>query len=231
MVFAAHVHDNHHFVLLTGPGPNEDEFEVNDPFYPSTSYPYANISDIITYRVAFNATEMASFPGTAVIPYDMPLYKQCDPRWGNHMMETQTICEVGCLMSSTSMAIGGHNISIDSQISDPDTLNTWLRNNGGYTDGNDLIEAVVPKINASHIQWPSDGMHTSNDIPVDQIRTYLKQKRPVIANVMHGAHFVLVIGWDTSNSDTLYVNDPGFNTISYSYSQDVVGWRLFQMEG
>lgn len=53
--------------------------------------------------------------------------------------------------------------------------------------------------------------------------------RPVIANVMQGHHFVLVIGWDPKDEDTLLVNDPGFNTLSYSYSKDVVGWRLFQM--
>lgn len=54
--------------------------------------------------------------------------------------------------------------------------------------------------------------------------------RPVIANVMNGSHFVLVIGWDAVTPDTLYVNDPGFDTISYSYSKDVVGWRLFEMK-
>ena len=35
--------------------------------------------------------------------------------------------------------------------------------------------------------------------------------RPVIANVMHGGHFVLVVGYDTIDGDTLYVNDPGFD--------------------
>jgi hypothetical protein len=29
--------------------------------------------------------------------------------------------------------------------------------------------------------------------------------------------------------DTLFVNDPGFNRASYSYSNDVVGWRLYNM--
>jgi hypothetical protein len=34
-----------------------------------------------------------------------------------------------------------------------------------YNQDNDLEEDVVPNINPSHISWPSDGMHTSNDIP------------------------------------------------------------------
>jgi hypothetical protein len=34
-----------------------------------------------------------------------------------------------------------------------------------YTQGNDLEEDVVPAINPQLIQWPADGMHTTNDIP------------------------------------------------------------------
>lgn len=45
--------------------------------------------------------------GSPVIPFQYPLYKQCDSRWGNQLMQTETICSVGCLMSSTSMAIAG----------------------------------------------------------------------------------------------------------------------------
>lgn len=40
---------------------------------------------------------------------------------------------------------------------------------------------------------------------------------------------MLVVGYDKASNDTLYVNDPGFNKITYSYSEDVVGWRLFAM--
>lgn len=38
----------------------------------------------------------------------------------------------------------------------------------------------------------------------------------VIINVMHGEHFVLVVGYDRAvGGDTLFVNDPGFNRPSY----------------
>jgi len=56
---------------------------------------------------------------------------QCDPRWGSDIMQTVTICDVGCLMSSTSMAIGGKSIAIENATSTPGTLNAFLRKVGG----------------------------------------------------------------------------------------------------
>jgi hypothetical protein len=44
---------------------------------------------------------------------------------------TTTVCDVGCLMSSISMAIGENNILIAGQTSNPGTLNAWLRTNNG----------------------------------------------------------------------------------------------------
>lgn len=220
-IYVAHVHNRTHFVLLTGWNAAESNFFVNDPFYNSTTYEYDDIADIIIYKI--------NNRGSPVIPTQYPLYKQCDPRWGNDTMVTTTVCDVGCLMSSISMAIGENNILIAGQTSNPGTLNAWLRTNNGYNQDNDLEEDVVPNINPSHISWPSDGMHTSNDIPYSGIAAYLKAGRPVIANVMDGGHFVLVVGYDAEDGDTLYINDPGFSISTYSYSRDVVGWRLFTM--
>ena len=57
----------------------------------------------------------------------------------------------------------------------------------------------------------------------------LARGQPVIANVMAGHHFVLVVGTDRANRTTLYVNDPGFYRNTYDLARDVVGWRLFNM--
>lgn len=51
----------------------------------------------------------------------------------------------------------------------------------------------------------------------------------MIANVFRGGHFVLVVGWDEANPDALIVHDPGFTRTTWSYSDGVVGWRLFNM--
>lgn len=68
----------------------------------------------------------------ATISRNYPLYKQCDPKWGNQQIGTssKTICQVGCLMSSVAMALSGvgHNYN-------PSTLNSWLKGHGGYVGG------------------------------------------------------------------------------------------------
>jgi hypothetical protein len=99
----------------------------------------------------------------------------------------------------------------------------------GYDGQDDLEESVVPNIDRSRITWPSDGEHRINDLSYSTIASYLKSPRVVIANVMHGRHFVLVTGY-SNDEDTIYVNDPGFNTLTYSYKKDVVGWRIFDMK-
>jgi hypothetical protein len=38
-------------------------------------------------------------------------------------MVTTTICAVGCLMSSTSMALAGHGITVAGSLATPGTLN------------------------------------------------------------------------------------------------------------
>ena len=50
------------------------------------------------------------------------------------MMDTKTVCSVGCLMSSTSMGLSGTDIKIKVVDANPGTLNEWLRNNDGTDD-------------------------------------------------------------------------------------------------
>jgi len=224
IIHVAHVKNDSHFVLLTGvPSVNTTDelgFFVHDPYYNVTFYPYGNISDIIRFKIN-----------------DYPVYKQCDSQWGSNIMgkNNATICEVGCLMSSISSAIAGTGITIPPHriVSNPATVNVFLQTHpGGFVDNSSALnESVIPEINPLRIQWPADGMHHSNDLSFATIKQYIDQKQPriVIANVMHGQHFVLVVGYRNDN-DTLVVNDPGFNRNTYSYSQDVVGWRIFDMK-
>jgi hypothetical protein len=176
------------------------------------------------------------FPKTAVIPRPYTLFKQCDAPWGPEIINTKTVCAVGCLMSSISMAINTNGIAIPAAspggaavTATPGSLNTWLRANHGYDGSDDLEETAVPAISPAHIFWNgTNSSHRTPDLTMKQVRGMLRQHQPVIANVLKGRHFVLVVGWDSEDGETLYINDSGFMRQTYNFS-DVVGWRLFQM--
>jgi len=219
IVHVAHVRHNSHFVLLLGNATAADgreAFAVNDPGFNQSSYTYDEVSDIIRFKVD-----------------KYPVYKQCNSSWGSNVMgqNGDTICQVGCLMSSISSALAGTSIQVEGQLATPATVNHFLRTHNGFISGDSALkESVIPLIAPGRVVWPADGMHTSNDIPLATIKQYLDQPVPriCIANVMHGGHFVLVVGYRADN-DTLVINDSGFDRNTYSYSNDVVGWRIFDM--
>ena len=218
VVHVAHVRNNSHFVLLVWPSSsNAESFIVHDPYFPDTEYAYANITDIIAFHVD-----------------KYPMYKQCDPRWGAVTMggNGKTICEVGCLMTSITMGLAGTGIPIDNKTAIPPLTDHFLQSHDGFLpDSSALKESVIPQIAPARVQWPADGMHGTNDLTFDQVAAYLDRPVPriVIANVMHGQHFVLITGY-RNDGDTFVVNDPGFPNPTYSYSRDVVGYRIFDME-
>lgn len=221
-IYLAHVRKGTHFVLLTGVTKDGSAFTVNDPGFNQTTYAWSDIVDMIVYRVV-----PAKQRAARLIPLAYPLFKQCDPRWGDNVMQIKTICDVGCLMSSVSMGLRGHGVLVAGNHSNPGVLNAWLRTHKGYAGDDDLDEAALDPINTTSTIWPPDGMHTSNDLDPYTIRAYMLQGRSVVANVMHGEHFVLVHGWLYNSTDPLLVNDPGFNVTQYSHAHDVVGYRVF----
>ena len=105
----------------------------------------------------------------------------------------------------------------------------YLMDNNGYDDENDFIEPVAQQINPDRVIWPEDAMHKTNDLSYETVVNYLKAGRVVIGNVMNGGHFVLLTGY-SDDGDTFSVNDPGFSTLTYSYSKDIVGYRIFDMK-
>jgi hypothetical protein len=194
----------------------------------SSSFPKTHSRSFGSPDPNMSSKEKNDFHSGKVVPREYPLYKQCDPRWGDHLIYNETVCAVGCLMSSVSMSIGGFNISIDGQISDPGTLNEWLKEHGGYTEENDLKESVVPNVDPEHIEWVGKILDPSQVTPKDLVAHLNNPSTVMIGNVMHGRHFVLIIGYDTNNETRFYVNDPGFDTAYYEYS-DFVGYRVFSL--
>lgn len=142
----------------------------------------------------------------SVLSRNYPLYKQCDPQWGNIKLGTSsdTICSAGCLMSSVAMALYG----VGNSYSTPPVLNYWLTTHGGYVSGDLFVWGSVNTI----------GMVYRGKIPNYQIKTNLDRDNVVIINVRNGGHWVLATGY---SGDTIFVNDPGYPVNAYSISQIV----------
>lgn len=138
-----------------------------------------------------------------------PLFKQCDGRWGGNYIASQTVCQVGCLMSSVSMALSGLGRTLSNgQSPNPGTLNAWLRSTGGY-QGNLFIWGSVSRYGLRYEGQPNN---------IATIKAAICANKVVILNVNNGGHWVLATGVD---GNTIYVNDSGFNRSSYSAGEVV----------
>lgn len=136
-----------------------------------------------------------------------PMYKQCDSRWGGDQLGTSsnTICKAGCLMSSVAMALSGIGKSYN-----PGTLNTWLKGHGGYVSGDLFVWGSVNSLGLSYVGKVANA----------NIQASLNAGEVVILNVHNGGHWVLA---HSMSGSTISVNDPGYNTASYTLSEIVAG--------
>jgi len=134
-----------------------------------------------------------------------PLYKQCDSKWGSEQLGTSsnTICKAGCLMSSVAMALSGVGHSYN-----PGTLNSWLKGHGGYVSGDLFVWASVNSIGLKYIGKVSNS----------NIASSLSDGHVVILNVHNGGHWVLA---NSMSGSTISVNDPGYQTTSYTLAEIV----------
>ena len=155
--------------------------------------------------------KLLALASVAAVVTSYPIYKQCDSRWGSDQLGTSsaTICSAGCLMSSVSMVLADCGKSIGGAVATPRTLNTWLRNNGGYVQGNLFVWAAVNNFGLGFV----GKAYSASDI-----QSYFRQGKAVILNVNNGGHWVLMTG--ISGSSYL-VNDPGFNRGSYTFGEVV----------
>lgn len=108
-------------------------------------------------------------------------------------------------MSSAAMALSGIGHSYN-----PGTLNTWLKNNGGYASGDLFVWTAIDKF----------GITYAGRISNSAIKSNIDAGHIVICNVHNGAHWVLAHG---HSGDNILVNDPGFSTTSYPLSGIVNG--------
>ena len=137
-----------------------------------------------------------------------PLYKQCNSEWRNDIISTKTICKVGCLMSSMSMALSGLGRKIDGGPINPHTLNAWLKSHGGYSENLFVWGSVTSSFDLKYLGKFND------------VTNYVNDDHVVILNVHNGGHWVLATSY---SGGTYQVNDPGFSTTSYTTGEVLQG--------
>lgn len=143
------------------------------------------------------------------------MYKQCDSKWANEKLGTcsQTICSAGCAMSSVAMILKTKGTN-----KDPSSLNSWLKNNGGYSGGCNINWASVNAFGTITFIGKEPGA-TENDIC-----NGLKAGHGLVANVHNGGHWVLLTG--CRGGGVFDVNDPGYSTTTYKKS-DIVDLAVY----
>lgn len=165
-----------------------------------------------------------------VTPFSYPHYKQCAPWWGSDVMEVQTVCEVGCLMTSVSNALAGRQVTLPRGVmATPGTLNAWLRANGGYASGtDDLEESAVVGVDPRRVQWL--GAYGAGALQHADVARQLDAGVVLVAWVRGKTHFVLATGYSTDPAEEgrVYVHDSAFATDYYELA-DIDGWRAFLM--
>lgn len=157
-------------------------------------------SDGIIYKAPSNET---------VKSYGWAEYKQCDSRWANNQLGTcsETICSAGCAMTSVAMILQTKGAG-----QDPASLNSWLKSNGGYASGCNIVWASVDAFGVTSFQ----GIEHADE---SAICNGLAQGHGIVANVHNGGHWVLLTA--CAGNGVFYVNDPGYSTTTYTMA-DIV---------
>ena len=104
-------------------------------------------------------------------------------------------------MSSLAMYMAP-KARINGATPNPSNLNTWLQNNGGYSNCL-LVWSAVSKLGVTY-----QGKTTDKNA----MKNYVSSGYGVILNVRSGGHWVLATGHTSAGFN---VNDPGFTQTTY----------------
>lgn len=121
------------------------------------------------------------------------VYSQRDPKWAAVRMGTSigTIGSVGCLITSIASML-----TDAGKTYTPDTLNSWLVQNGGYVSGNLFVYASVDKLGMTQFKTRIDCPTTA--APISQLDAEIAASNFVLVKVNNGLppdyHWVRYIG-------------------------------------
>ncbi|MBQ9818521.1 MAG: SH3 domain-containing protein [Proteobacteria bacterium] len=148
---------------------------------------------------------------TEVSTNGVPLFAQGDSRWGGDYMgkSGKTIKQIGCAMTSTTMALN----KTSGKSFTPKDMNKYLNNNGGYTSGGAIYWGTAAKyVNKSY---------TAKSYTKGNVDGELNAGRPVVISVKSEGHWVCVAG--RKSDGTYIIHDPaGGKVLSGSWSSSYI---------
>ncbi len=151
-------------------------------------------------------------------------WSQSDSEWGSiHLGSSQyTMKSSGCLVTAIAMLIC-HTGSADASSFTPQTLVTYLNNNGGFTSGGALYWAKVNGA-ADGFSLSESKVSLANMTKAQKISTmaqYVKNGYGVIISVRNGGHWVAL---DRIEGNTVYMLDPGDSSTDLfdTYSESAI---------
>jgi len=156
-------------------------------------------------------------------------YQQCNQSWSGNLYgigDCSTICANGCAMSSGAMLLKVNGVNVN-----PGQLNTWLKNNSGYS-GCSVLWTSVDNYPGSTMTWYGSATYS-----LSIIKSEIDAGNPVIVHVNRTspcAHFLVIYGYNGSgtSASNFLVADPATSTFpkywsDYSVCSETYALRIF----
>jgi len=173
-----------------------------------------------------------------------PLFLQASQPWGDDLYAHNTLpadnmAKWGCLTTSGAMIVNYLSASQDrTYLTDPGVLNTWLKDNDGYTVDNGVKQAWIGKYARTEPHSISMYWNKYVGYSTDTLDYYLRSGYPVILGVKPTSvdnkiipgHYVVATGKTTKNGQATYtINDPAYGetTLLDQWSNSALTMILF----
>lgn len=163
----------------------------------------------------------------SVLP--IPHHLQCNqPEYSGLTLGTctgSTICSEGCGLVSQTSLLAANGVKVNGVTITPATLNTYLKNSGGYSNGcliNWSVACNIPGSTMSFVGTKSYSLST--------IKAEIDSRDPVIAYVqIPQDHFIKIIGYNNNctNASDVVVQDPLYSSLRNLSQYSVVNLRAF----
>lgn len=145
---------------------------------------------------------------------NVPLFKQCDPRWrsNGYNCSGKTICSSGCGTTSAAMVLAFYGKSVDPSVTTSESLAN------GYRVCNAGTSAAFFNFIAHKYGLKEE------DVGFDSAMQALRQGKPVIVAMRDsmfssGGHYIVLTG--IANNGMVMINDPGPRNVTQATQNDV----------